>query len=57
MGSVYDEISAALAEWIGRQKMFFVATAASSDEGTVNLSPKGYDTLRVLDGSTAASGC
>ncbi|MEI7592486.1 MAG: pyridoxamine 5'-phosphate oxidase family protein [Actinomycetes bacterium] len=54
MGSVYDEISPSLADWIRRQKMFFVATAASGDEGTVNVSPKGYDTLRVLDGSTLA---
>ena len=28
--------------------MFFVATAPSGDDGHVNLSPKGYDTLRVL---------
>ena len=28
--------------------MFFVATAPSGAEGHVNLSPKGYDTLRVL---------
>ena len=28
--------------------MFFVATAPSGDGGHVNLSPKGYDTLRVL---------
>ncbi len=28
--------------------MFFVATAPAGDGGHVNLSPKGYDTLRVL---------
>jgi len=28
--------------------MFFVATAPSGNDGHVNLSPKGYDTLRVL---------
>lgn len=28
--------------------MFFVATAPSGQDGHVNLSPKGYDTLRVL---------
>ena len=32
--------------------MFFVGTAAA--EGTVNLSPKGMDSLRVIDGSTVA---
>ena len=33
-------------EFIEAQPMFFVATAAA--EGTVNMSPKGMDTLRVL---------
>lgn len=31
---------------IGRQSVFFVATAAA--EGRINLSPKGYDSFRVL---------
>jgi hypothetical protein len=34
-------------EFIQAQPMFFVATAAA--EGRVNVSPKGMDTLRVLD--------
>ena len=34
---------------IERQSVFFVATAAA--EGRINLSPKGYDAFRVLDGS------
>lgn len=29
--------------------MFFVATAPSGDDGRVNLSPKGYDSFRILD--------
>ena len=33
-------------EFIEKQPMFFVATAAA--EGRVNVSPKGTDTLRVL---------
>lgn len=33
-------------DFINAQPMFFVATAAA--EGTVNVSPKGMDTLRVL---------
>ncbi|MFE8072576.1 pyridoxamine 5'-phosphate oxidase family protein [Marinobacteraceae bacterium S3BR75-40.1] len=33
-------------QFIEQQQMFFVATAA--DEGRVNLSPKGMDSLRVL---------
>jgi len=34
--------------WWCEQPVFFVATAPSGAEGHVNLSPKGYDTLRVL---------
>jgi hypothetical protein len=41
-----------IADFIGRQHMFFVATAPLTADGHVNLSPKGHDTLRVLDEST-----
>jgi len=34
------------AEFIARQKLFFVATAAA--DARINLSPKGYDCFRVL---------
>ena len=37
-----------LADWLHAQPMFFVATAPSGDDGHVNVSPKGYDTFRVL---------
>lgn len=36
--------------FIQEQKLFFVATAAS--EGTVNLSPKGMDTFRIVGEKT-----
>ncbi len=49
MGKKYDSISQKHREFIERQKIFFVATAAP--EGRVNLSPKGMDTLRVLSGN------
>lgn len=48
MGKVYDGIDARLAGWIGRQHLFFVATAPSGAQGHVNLSPKGLDALRIL---------
>ncbi len=41
MGKTYDEIDSGLAEWIGRQKLFFVATAPLATDGMVNCSPKG----------------
>jgi hypothetical protein len=34
--------------------MFFVATAPSGAEEHINLSPKGLDTFRILDGQTVA---
>ncbi len=50
MGKVHDGIDGSLADWIGRQHVFFVATATSDPDGTVNVSPKGTDgTLVVLD--------
>ena len=47
MGRKYRHIESSHSDFIARQKLFFVATAA--DEGRVNLSPKGMDSLRVLD--------
>ena len=47
---MHDGLDDALVEWIGRQHLFFGATAASAVDGTVNLSPKGTDgTLVVID--------
>ncbi len=55
MGKIYDCIDARLADWISSQRLFFVGTAPSGDEGHVNVSPKGpIETLRVLDGHTIA---
>jgi predicted pyridoxine 5'-phosphate oxidase superfamily flavin-nucleotide-binding protein len=54
VGKVLDSIDDALAAWIQAQPVFFVATAPSGPGGHVNLSPKGYDTLRVLDPTTVA---
>jgi predicted pyridoxine 5'-phosphate oxidase superfamily flavin-nucleotide-binding protein len=42
-------LNGTLRAFIERQKLFFVATAAP--DGRVNLSPKGMDTLRILDDS------
>jgi hypothetical protein len=54
MGKTFDDISAALQEFIRSQHMFFVATAPLSDTGRVNLSPKGMDTFRILDANRVA---
>ena len=52
MGKVFDEIDEKLAGWIGRQPLFFVATAPA-EGGHVNVSPKGpISTLRMVDRRT-----
>ena len=52
MSNVLNSIDADIRQWIAAQKMFFVATAPLSGDGRVNLSPKGHDTLRVVDERT-----
>lgn len=46
MSKFFTEVIPELEDFIKAQKIFFVATAA--EEGRINLSPKGHDTLRVL---------
>jgi hypothetical protein len=41
-----DGLTEAHADFIARQKLFFVATAAA--DARINLSPKGYDSFRVI---------
>jgi predicted pyridoxine 5'-phosphate oxidase superfamily flavin-nucleotide-binding protein len=49
MGKVHDHIDEKLAAWIGRQRLFFVATAPA-EGGHVNVSPKGpIGAFRILD--------
>ena len=47
LSEFYDELDEQLQSFISDQKIFFVGTAAT--EGTVNVSPKGMDSLRVLN--------
>jgi hypothetical protein len=53
MGKFFNEISPAHQEFIGRQKMFFVATAPLSANGHVNVSPKGMYSFKVLSPTKA----
>jgi len=46
MGKQFPEIEDSHRAFIEEQKMFFVGTAA--EDGRVNISPKGMDSLRVL---------
>ena len=46
--NVHPHIEPELAEWIAKQKIFFVGSAPLSSEGHVNISPKGGEAFRVL---------
>ena len=50
MAEKFSKLTNKHKSFIASQKIFFVGTAGA--EGTVNVSPKGIDSLRVLDGST-----
>jgi hypothetical protein len=54
MATVYDQLDDKLTAFIRRQKLFFVATAPLSGDGSVNVSPKGYDSLVIIDEKTVA---
>jgi hypothetical protein len=47
MGDRFKELAPEHIEFIQQQHLFFVGTAGA--EGTVNVSPKGLDTLRVVN--------
>lgn len=52
MAEFFDHVQDGHRTFIERQPVFFVASGTS--EGRVNLSPKGMDTLRVVDQHTIA---
>ena len=52
MSKRYSEISDKLKQFIEEQKIYFVGTAAA--DGRVNISPKGMNSLRVLDRNRVA---
>lgn len=49
MGTQYKSLKDADIEFIKTQKLFYLASVSDRE---VNLSPKGYDSIRVLDNST-----
>lgn len=48
MSKQFDGVTPELAGWLGKQRLFFVATAPLAADGLINCSPKGADTFRVL---------
>lgn len=54
MGKVYPAIDESIRTFIEAQPMFFVGSAPLDRDGHVNVSPKGFDTLRILGPTTVA---
>jgi predicted pyridoxine 5'-phosphate oxidase superfamily flavin-nucleotide-binding protein len=54
MSKTYERLDDRLIAFIQRQRLFFVATAPLSADGAVNVSPKGYDSLAIIDPLTVA---
>lgn len=54
MGKQFNAILPAHEEFIRQQHLFFVGSAPLSEEGHVNLSPKGHDSFRVLSPNQVA---
>jgi hypothetical protein len=52
MARAYPALNDDLRSFVERQHVFFVATAPLAADGHVNVSPKGGDTLRILDDRT-----
>jgi len=50
--ATFKKLNGTLTKFIENQPLFFVATAGR--EGRVNLSPKGMDTLKVIDENNIA---
>ena len=54
MSATHEALDDRLVAFIRDQKLFFVATAPLAADGSVNVSPKGYDSLAILDPLTVA---
>lgn len=48
MGEFYKQISKTQETFIKNQQMYFVGTAPLSEDGHINVSPKGLDSFRVI---------
>ncbi len=54
MGKAFDHISPAVEQFIVQQRLFFVATAPTSADGHINVSPKGLNRVVVLSPTRVA---
>lgn len=54
MGKLFPAILPKHAEFIKKQRIFFVGSAPLSEEGHINISPKGHDVLRIFSPTEVA---
>lgn len=54
MGKEFSSILPQHEEFIKQQRVFFVGSAPKSVDGHVNISPKGYDSFRILSRTEVA---
>lgn len=54
MAKLFEAILPEHEEFIRKQKIFFVGSAPLSGDGHVNISPKGYDVLRIFSPTEVA---
>jgi hypothetical protein len=54
MAKTYEALNAKLREFIAAQRIYFVGSAPLAANGSINLSPKGFESLVVLDERTVA---
>ena len=54
MGKSFEALLPEHEVFIAKQHIFFVGSAPLSEEGHVNLSPKGHDVLRILSSNEVA---
>ena len=48
MGRAFDTITEPMRAFVAEQHLFFVSTAPS-EGGHINMSPKGYESFRIID--------
>ena len=49
MSKTYSGLTPELQDWIAQQPLFFLASAPLQQDGHINLSPRGLDSLRILN--------
>lgn len=54
MGKMFTSLLPEHEEFIRNQRIFFVGSAPLDENGHVNLSPKGYDSFRILSSNEVA---